>query len=188
MTIKEKIIALLKQTKKPLSCHQMAKILGLTYRRVNAAINHERSRSGTNVFRVGGVIPGVRKSAGYVLGPGDDFKGFIRYGELHRQWTQAEEDTIRVHVGNVTVNQLSEMLKRDTRVLRRKLRDMGYERGATENVLPKGFDDIGVMPLDTIQKQWRGGHIFRLKSDKPGITGVLIHNTARRGEGRELHI
>lgn len=185
-TTRQKVVQFLKGRKDPISIPQIAEATGCLAKRVREIIMSERKASGSKVFRIGGYAEGgARKAVGYLPGPGKD-KPVVKYGQKYRRWTADEENLLRRHVGEMPLVKIAELLVRDPRVVRKKLREMGFEKGCTENIVPRGLEHLGSVPLDTVQKQWQGGHIFKLKSNHPGITGVTIHNTARRGEDREL--
>ena len=186
-TTREKVIQFLKRRSIPVSVPQIAKATGSRVRRVREVIRAERKLSGSKVFRIGGYAEGCpRKSVGYLLGPGKD-KPVVAYGQKNRPWTEEEEKLLHIHVGELPLAKIAELLARDPSVVRKKLRELGFDKGRTENIVPRGMEHIGYVPQDAVQKQWEGGHIFKLKTDLPGITGVTIHNTARRGEDRELN-
>lgn len=185
-TAQERMVRWLKGRKRPASPMALAKAAGVEYKRAREILIKERKASGSAVFRIGGYSKTKgRRVVGYLLGPGADAK-VVKYGEKYRCWTTDEEHILRQHVGELPIPKIAELLGRDARVTRRKLRDMGFDRGQTENTVPKGFEHLGRLPLDTVQKQWVGGHIFRLPGDKPGIVSILVHNSARRGEDKEL--
>ena len=185
-TAQERMVRWLKGRRRPVSPLGIAKAVGVEYKRVREILIKERKASGSSVFRIGGYakVKG-RRVVGYLLGPGEDAK-VVKYGDKYRRWTTDEEHILRQHVGELPILKIAELLGRDVRVTRRKLREMGFERGQTENTVPKGFEHLGRLPLDTVQKQWVGGHIFRRAGNKPGIVSILVHNSARRGEDKEL--
>lgn len=185
-SVHRKVIQFLKGRKKPISIPQIAEATGCPTKQVREVIRIERKVSGSKVFRIGGyAVGGARKAIGYLLGPGED-EPVVKYGHKRRPWSRYEESQLRRYVGSMPLAKVSELLNRDQRLVREKLRAMGLEKGYSENVVPRGLEHLGSLPPDAVQKQWEGGHIFKLKGDKPGILGVTIHNTARRGEDREL--
>lgn len=187
-TARDRMVRWLNGRKRPASTKALARAVGVEYKRVREILSKERKASGSAVFRIGGYAEDKgRRVVGYVLGPGEDAK-VVKYGEKYRSWTTDEEHILRQHAGELPILEIAELLGRDVRVTRRKLREMGFERGQTENTVPKGFEHLGRLPLDTVQKQWVGGHIFRLPGGRPGIVSILVHNSARRGEDKELSL
>lgn len=186
-TTRDKIVRFLRTRRKPVSTSQLAKALNLSENRIRTVIIDERKANGAAHIRIGGYAEGKGKRVvGYLTGAGGDVK-LVTYGSQYRRWTKDEEGTLRLYFAEVTLKALADMVGRNIRVVRQKLRDMDLQYSGAVRVLPRGFDEGVHSANDILQRQWSGGHVFRLTSRLPGVASVTIHNAACWGEDRDLN-